>query len=235
MCGCEYIVRARHQKYCSNRCRVRGKRGLPNRRVDVCTGCGERWTPPPACGVRKLCPSCKARRQRRCVRCSMPIDGSHRIRFCERCADERTRRNMLGVCACGEPFVQHPMGRPRKYCGTCSPEQRNRWQRLRSQVLDRDGWTCYLCHQAIDYRLVPPDMLCGTADHVVPLVRGGATELSNLKACHFWCNIMKRGRLLDDPNGVLAFAVKDGAPAGAIWTDVGVVRRLPGRSISSAV
>ena len=62
--------------------------------------------------------------------------------------------------------------------------------RLRA-VTDRDGWTCWLCNQAVD----PYDLGVHRAsvDHVLPRSMGGGNELPNLKLAHQSCNGYRSG------------------------------------------
>lgn len=48
------------------------------------------------------------------------------------------------------------------------------WARTREQVLERDNWMCHVCGR--------PG--ADTADHIVPVSRGGTHALSNLAAIH---------------------------------------------------
>ncbi|WP_432510653.1 HNH endonuclease [Kineococcus sp. SYSU DK001] len=58
------------------------------------------------------------------------------------------------------------------------------WQRLRAQVLERDGRRCHLCG-GVDADAV---------DHLVPVSQGGGDELSNLAAVHdrVWPNCHRK-------------------------------------------
>ena len=59
------------------------------------------------------------------------------------------------------------------------------WERTRLAVFDRDGYRCVYCGaHNIDFH----------ADHVIPVSRGGQSELDNLvTACRF-CNLSKGNR-----------------------------------------
>lgn len=48
------------------------------------------------------------------------------------------------------------------------------WETLKARVIRRDAGICYLCGQ--------PG--ADTADHVLPVARGGTHDMSNLKAAH---------------------------------------------------
>jgi 5-methylcytosine-specific restriction endonuclease McrA len=48
------------------------------------------------------------------------------------------------------------------------------WQRLRDQILERDGRICYVCHK--------PG--ADTVDHINPVWKGGTDDPANLGAIH---------------------------------------------------
>jgi len=50
-----------------------------------------------------------------------------------------------------------------------------------ARILERDGGICHLCDQSG----------ATTADHVVPLARGGRDDDTNLRAAHRSCNEAK--------------------------------------------
>jgi len=74
-------------------------------------------------------------------------------------------------------------GRRRRAAGWKSG-QKGRWR----GICERDGWVCWICRLPIDAALSPPDRLAGTADHVLPLSKGGSDTDGNLRAAHFSCN-----------------------------------------------
>lgn len=67
----------------------------------------------------------------------------------------------------------------------------NTWGELRQTVFERDNFTCVYCG-ATD------NLAC---DHVLALMRGGRTELSNLATACKPCNSSKGARLLDEWRG----------------------------------
>jgi 5-methylcytosine-specific restriction endonuclease McrA len=81
---------------------------------------------------------------------------------------------------------------PCSVCGTLGPRARclhhpkrggsSRWRRLVAEVVERDGGVCHLCG-------LPG---ATSADHVVPVSRGGRDELANLRAAHLSCNLARR-------------------------------------------
>jgi 5-methylcytosine-specific restriction endonuclease McrA len=67
-----------------------------------------------------------------------------------------------------------------------------RWQIVRRQVLERDGWRCQLCGEPIDTQAPPRSPRSATVDHIVSLLDGGAWyDLPNLRAAHHVCNSVR--------------------------------------------
>lgn len=66
-----------------------------------------------------------------------------------------------------------------------------KWEKLRAQVFERDGYVCRYCGA----RGTSLDLEC---DHVEPLSLGGTNELGNLVTACQRCNRSKRDRLLEE-------------------------------------
>jgi 5-methylcytosine-specific restriction endonuclease McrA len=62
-------------------------------------------------------------------------------------------------------------------------------------VHSRDEWTCQLCWQPIDPKVVWPDPMSASVDHIVPLSRGGQHSMINVQSAHLGCNSGKGDRL----------------------------------------
>lgn len=58
-------------------------------------------------------------------------------------------------------------------------------------VLERDGMVCHLCGRPIDRGDLH-------FDHVVPLARGGAHHVDNVKPSHALCNLRKGTKLVEE-------------------------------------
>jgi 5-methylcytosine-specific restriction endonuclease McrA len=72
---------------------------------------------------------------------------------------------------------------------------RNTTQRDRDRAtIRRTGAGCHICGQSIDYTLKSPDPMSFEVDHLVPLSKGGADDLTNKAAAHRICNSKKRAR-----------------------------------------
>ena len=62
-----------------------------------------------------------------------------------------------------------------------------KWQKLRIQILDRDGWVCVVCNRPAH-----------TVDHIIPRVKGGDMwNPSNLQSMCKSCNSSKGGRFFN--------------------------------------
>lgn len=61
-------------------------------------------------------------------------------------------------------------------------------------------WTgdCALCGSPIDTGAAFPAPLSKSIDHIIPLAKGGAHEVTNLQWVHFLCNCLKGDRLPPD-------------------------------------
>lgn len=54
---------------------------------------------------------------------------------------------------------------------------------------------CQICGLPINYDLKYPNPWSFTADHIIPVIMGGRSDLSNMQAAHFRCNRLKGSRL----------------------------------------
>lgn len=61
----------------------------------------------------------------------------------------------------------------------------------RMAMFARDGWSCQICSEPVDYTAEPQSDWYPTIDHVVPRSKGGGDELSNLRTAHRWCNSVR--------------------------------------------
>lgn len=113
---------------------------------------------------------------------------------------------------CGESFtIPKPAGRPRSRCDECktalgrSYDKRRRARKRNVEidsftsveVFERDNWTCWICGKP-----TLRETLAGfvpnqpTLDHVIPLAKGGAHTLANVKTAHHLCNSLKSDQLV---------------------------------------
>ena len=67
---------------------------------------------------------------------------------------------------------------------------------LARAAIRRSGAACHICGQPIDYTLPSTDPMSFVVDHVIPLAKGGADEMSNKAAAHKQCNAAKAARMV---------------------------------------
>jgi 5-methylcytosine-specific restriction endonuclease McrA len=58
-------------------------------------------------------------------------------------------------------------------------------------LIQRDGNVCHICLDVIDLSLPRNSRFGATIDHVMPVSKGGADTLENMKLAHWICNIKK--------------------------------------------
>lgn len=90
----------------------------------------------------------------------------------------------------------------------------HRWRQAKARLRGK-GHDCWICREfgrpaAIDYALPPTDPASFSADHLVPVARGGAMyDDDNLEATHLRCNEWRRDMSVAQ---VIAIARRAGAP-----------------------
>lgn len=57
------------------------------------------------------------------------------------------------------------------------------WQAVRRRVLERDDYSCVLCHRRTRLE----------CDHIVPLADGGSDDMCNLRTLCRWCHMKQTG------------------------------------------
>ncbi len=65
------------------------------------------------------------------------------------------------------------------------------WKRISKEVFERDNYTCQYCGK-IGGKLEP--------DHIIPISKGGTSELNNLATTCQKCNRQKKDKTLDEFN-----------------------------------
>jgi len=75
-------------------------------------------------------------------------------------------------------------------------KSRNTAQRDRDRArIKATKANCHICGKPIDYDLPYFDPMAFQVDHIIPLSRGGADDLTNKAAAHRKCNSKKRARI----------------------------------------
>ena len=101
-----------------------------------------------------------------------------------------------GDCiVCSEAFMSP--GLASRYCSRDCREKNRRGKSYgltwldRMALFDRDGWTCQICSEPVDYSSDPLSDWYPTVDHIVPRAKGGGDEVENLRCAHRWCNSVR--------------------------------------------
>lgn len=187
-CGSQFTERHTAHAYCSRRCvqsswkkRTREQHQTITRRRE-CVRCGEEFDPRRP--NQKHC-------SKKCTRRDAKRRYGAKLRGCE--------IPLVQTCViCGDAFK--PFSLSARYCSQACRNQsyyqlrRNRRQIRRVVIFERDEWECQICASPIDRSLRHPHPWSPTIDHIVPLVRGGSDEPSNLQAAHMTCNASKGDR-----------------------------------------
>lgn len=61
---------------------------------------------------------------------------------------------------------------------------------------ERDGDSCYVCKELIDFSLKHPDPMSKSLEHVIPISRGGEHSYANTAISHLVCNMRKGNRTI---------------------------------------
>lgn len=75
------------------------------------------------------------------------------------------------------------------------------WEKLKSKAFHRDDFICKYCGFEGQHPWKEDGPVDITADHVVPLSRGGTNDLENLVCCCIPCNNSKSDRLISEWRG----------------------------------
>jgi 5-methylcytosine-specific restriction endonuclease McrA len=97
-----------------------------------------------------------------------------------------------------------------RYCRSCALVKRRERYRIKTAnrqkimnpirisadvIIKRDGNVCHLCDVEIDLTLARNSRFGATIDHVIPVSKGGADTLENMRLAHWICNIKKGNRV----------------------------------------
>lgn len=64
-----------------------------------------------------------------------------------------------------------------------------RRDRMRVNLVRRDGRSCHWCGDKMDWPSHPPKKMDMTFEHITRARNGGKSTVSNLKLAHFICNM----------------------------------------------
>ena len=176
----------------------------------------------PSCRT-KLGNQRKSRAVISCAQCGADFAPTRRDgRFCtSRCQHRWARDHERGLCSesdCGRPVRARGLCSKhyRRWARATGIEALPKWDERRraqwhkrralskgaagadlinsAEVYERDRWVCGICLERVDRRLIWPDPMSPSLDHIVPLSRGGAHQLANVQCAHLSCNVRKGAR-----------------------------------------
>lgn len=197
VCGAQVVrsgTRGPAPTYCSFRCRRAAPRNLLSRRIYTATRRAER-------PCKAGCGRTRAKGRPYCSDACMPraslLERRRRLGagltavsvVCLDCNQPFTRRKWNQVhCS---PLCNNRAAKRRRYAaGSRRKFPRIRYRQRRA-VLERDRWTCGICHAVIDPALRWPHRGSASIDHVDPF---GEHEPANWQASHLACNVAKGAR-----------------------------------------
>jgi hypothetical protein len=155
---------------------------------------------------------------RPCLHCGGPRKrhATEFTMFCSiRCSAEYEHE--ITCAKCGSSFVKKGVQGKSSCCKKCRRKKARALKRLqgkniakrairfgverfpyvRAELLDRDGWTCQLCHVRLFRKwtyhkhTLKPHPANATLDHIVSMANGGADAPWNIQACCLKCNSLK--------------------------------------------
>lgn len=85
-------------------------------------------------------------------------------------------------------------------------------------IWDRDGGKCWICEQPVDPTLEYPDPGYRSWDHIIPIIAGGAHDMSNVALSHLRCNTSKKSKILDRRPAWASEEVSDAAHSSGVAT-----------------
>ena len=146
------------------------------------------------------------------LRCSLHAEASRRLyrdKPGSECATDGCKRLVRARRLCNMHYKQSLRAEGRINEQAWNDRRRNNAQARRarmkgartggsvflSEIIERDGTDCHLCGRPVDMTLAWPSRDSKSVDHVVPLSKGGAHELSNCALAHMGCNSSKGARL----------------------------------------
>ncbi len=65
----------------------------------------------------------------------------------------------------------------------------------RIEILERDNWKCQICGCLVHDEIIN-DELKANIDHIIPISKGGNSEINNLQVLCRTCNLSKSNRII---------------------------------------
>lgn len=193
VCECEFEAKTERRKYCTERCKDRGK---PSAAGLTCFICSE-----PMWRGRSSRPQGEAAHNS-CRNSTGGIrthgqGGYKRGCRCDVCASSKAAAMQVFIekkrAEHGVNYSSVQRRRFREQYGYWPNRRGSDWiePKLRLELYERDAWTCYLCESPVDRDGDPNGDRAPSLDHVFPKSLGGSDDPSNLKTACRACNSRK--------------------------------------------
>lgn len=112
---------------------------------------------------------------------------------------------------CGQSFVSEYGDGRRAYCSATCQARSERWSKhlsnwpgdykrikaerdgdrfKKTEIYDRDGWVCGICHRKVSPKNKYPHPLSASIDHILPIASGGTHTKDNVQLAHLSCNVL---------------------------------------------
>lgn len=119
---------------------------------------------------------------------------SKQDRLCLHCAKIITRNRRSDAIFCSEKCNMAAHGLQRSLRNRANEQGKRGFLRL--QICERDKWICQICNKKIDKNVEYPNLKVASLDHIIPVSKGGSSDISNLRLTHYICNISRGNRTL---------------------------------------
>lgn len=93
----------------------------------------------------------------------------------------------------------------KKLCYRCNRKKRKHSYKSLKKLYKRDKGICYICGNKCDYNdytYKGNTFIAGnyypSIEHIIPLIKGGTDEWSNIKLAHRICNSMKKDKVVEE-------------------------------------
>lgn len=166
-CASEFLV-TRHRTYCSARCR-RNDPEVKERQRRYAADSHARLGRPTFEVICELCGK------------NARVTAAD-VKFCSHDCSVLWRLENPELDPCRPPRRATSPKRPPKFS-----------RQFRLAIYERDGWTCQLCGDPVDWTLDPFDPWAATLDHIVCQAWTDEPDHSpsNLRLAHRWCNSLR--------------------------------------------
>lgn len=200
VCGVEFEAVSKRRKYCSTRCKDKGK---PCKNTGKCTVCGKSMELSKTSAVVDDMKhgSCRRLAADSGAYCGTVTGYDYGCRCVTCCAAKASKNKSYSSAYREEAGVLPSTVWRRNFRESYGYwPQMGGWDwispRDRRDLYERDSWVCHLCGSGVDRDADPNSDYAPSLDHLVPRSQGGSDDQTNLKTAHRLCNAKRQDRAL---------------------------------------